>query len=69
MGDDKNPMDVMSPDGDNPEYRRRKAEHEENLGSAAETAAIEGHPYMTERISGQRVRKNRSKPHQQVYRL
>ena len=58
MADEKNPMDAMFPDGDNPEYHRKKAEHEEKLGSAAESAALESHPYLAERLSGQRVRKD-----------
>jgi hypothetical protein len=55
---DRNPMDAMFPDGDNPEYHRKKAEHEERLGSEAENAALESHPYLAERLTGQRVRNN-----------
>jgi hypothetical protein len=55
---DQNPMDAMFPDGDNPEYHRKKAEHEEKQGAAAESAALEGHGYLAERLTGQRVRKN-----------
>jgi hypothetical protein len=55
---DRNPMDAMFPDGDNPEYHRKKAEHEEKLGSAAESDVLEQHGHLVERIQGQRVRKN-----------
>ncbi len=58
MADDQNPMDAMFPSGDNPEYHRKKGEHEENLGARAEAGALESHPYMAERVVGRRVRKN-----------
>ena len=56
--DDGNPMNAMFPDADNPEYHRKKAEHEEAQGAAAEAGALEAHPYLAERITGNRVRKN-----------
>ncbi len=60
MSDEKeqDPMAAMYPPADNPEYHRKRAEHEENLGAQAEAGALESHPYMTERVTGRRVRKN-----------
>ncbi len=55
---DRNPMDAMMPEGDNPEYRRKKAEHEEQKGAAAEEAVSSQFGHLTERIQGQRVRTN-----------
>ncbi len=58
MADDRNPMDAMFPDGDNPEYHRKKAEHEEAQGSKAESDVLSQHGHLAERLTGQRVRKN-----------
>ncbi len=58
MAEDRNPMDAMFPDGDNPEYHRQKAENEEKLGTEAGEAVIAQHGYLAERLQGQRVRKN-----------
>jgi hypothetical protein len=55
---DKNPMDAMMPSGDNPEYHRKKAEHEERQGASAEADVMEQHGHLAERLQGQRVRKN-----------
>lgn len=56
MADDQNPLDNMFPSADNPEYHRRKAEHQEKKSSSAAQAAIEQHGYLGERM--QRVRAN-----------
>jgi hypothetical protein len=48
----------MMPSGDNPEYHRKKAEHEERKGAAAESDVLEQHGHLAERLTGQRVRKN-----------
>jgi hypothetical protein len=58
MAEEKNPMDAMFPDGDNPEYHRKKAEYEEQKGAAAESDVLEQHGHLADRLSGQRVRKN-----------
>ncbi len=55
---DRNPMDAMFPDGDNPQYHVKKREHEEKLGSKAESDVLEQHGHLTERLTGQRVRTN-----------
>ena len=55
---DRNPMDAMFPDGDNPQYHVKKAEHEEKLGSKAESDVLEQHGHLAERLVGQRVRQN-----------
>jgi len=54
--DEKNPLDGMLPNADNPEYHRKKAEHQEKLGSSAAQAVIEQHGHMGDHM--QRVRKN-----------
>ncbi len=56
QNDDQNPLSQMLPPADNPEYHKRKAEHEENLGSEAGKGAMQQYPYLAERM--QRVRKN-----------
>ena len=55
-GEDQNPLEGMFPNADNPEYHKKKAEHEEKLSSEAGAAALEQHGYLADRV--QRVRKN-----------
>jgi len=54
--DEQNPLSKMLPPADNPEYHRKKAEYEENLGSEAGKEAMHQHGYLAERV--QRVRKD-----------
>jgi len=56
MTDERNPLDGIFPSADNPEYHRKKAEHDEKIASAATKAVLAEHGHLSDRM--QPMRKN-----------
>jgi len=56
MTDEKNPLDGIFPPDDNPEYHRKKAEHDEKISSDAAKAVLAEYGHMSDRM--EHVRKN-----------
>ena len=60
QSDERNPIDALMPKGDNPEYHRRKAEHQKANLEEATREALSQHSYLAKRVQtqGRNVRQN-----------